>query len=339
MEQYDVFAVGSANKDIYIPVVSSPKEYTHVRREGLRIAMGGGALNVVGFLAHLGLSTAIAGSIGNDANDIILERLKEYGIKSFLIKYEVDTDVTAALHYPDVGKRYISSIKSKELYSPEDLKEVLSEIKKSKVLYRSSYPWQRGIIGKPSIELFDYARKNNVITVFDMSSPERWEEGLLEELRTEIIPRTDWLCANTRELYVLTKEEDKPEIPKSEIEDYMTLKRILKSARMMMDKGVKIVNIHEGRRGSVIIKKGAHYHAEPPRVEKYLHPTRLIPTGTGDAQNSGFIYCMLNEKDLKYTVNFANTMAVLRLSGIRRPKLNQVENFMEKKEIRVKIKS
>lgn len=100
----------------------------------------------------------------------------------------------------------------------------------------------------------------------------------------------------------------------------MMPERALEYAHRLLEKGVKTVNLHYGRKGTILVTKSGYVHAEPCRVEKYANPS-----GCGNLQNAGVIYCMLNGDDLPYTARFANAMAVSRLNGNDFPTLRDAE--------------
>lgn len=319
MTKLDALLIGAINYDVYALHKDNSIE-TSVLSDGLRLEIGGGASITAIALARLGLSCAVAGSVGNDAATFI-EKLDEKKVKHFLKQHhEVGTALTLAIHYQDGNKRHLANTTSNKFFTHQDLRELFPQIKNSKLVMRTGYPWMPQIAGRPTAELFNYARENNVITALDMSNPETWEKKLLEELVSDVVPNIDLLCANEKELYRLAKKEDELEIINSGIEEYMAPKRALEYAHRLLLRGVKIVNLHYGKRGTMLLTKDEYIHIEPLKVERYVNPT-----GCGNLQNVGIIYCMLNDKDLRYAAKFANTIAVLRLEGNDFPKLNDIE--------------
>ena len=198
---------------------------------------------------------------------------------------------------------------------------------------RTGYPWMPQIAGRPTANLFKYARRNGATTALDMSNPDRWQEGMLERLVSEVIPNVDLLCANERELYKIVTEMDRLEgkqngyeVDNSELKEYLLPERMLDYADGLLSKGVKIINLHYGEKGTMLITSDYCVFEEALRADNLINPT-----GTGNLQNAGVIYCMLNGRDmsskadLSYTAKFANAAAMLRLSGIDFPSLQEVE--------------
>ncbi len=320
-KKYDVFFIGAINYDIYVPHRNNEEETSSIA-EDIKIEIGGGASITAMALSTLGLKTAVAGPVGKNP-EIILNKLKEKNITSYFKQYnEVETAITIADHYPNGKRRYRADTRSNRLFSQNDLEEIVSEIIQSKIIMRTGYPWMLQIAGKPTAALFRYARSYNITTTLDMSNPDAWENSLLEELISEVIPTIDWLCANEKELYKLAKKSDE-QIENSKIESYMTPERALEYACRLLNKGVKLVNLHYGSRGTMLITKDNYIIQEPPTIEKFVNPT-----GCGNLQNAGLIYCLLNNMDLNYAAKFSNAMAGLRLNGIDFPTLEDVKNLM-----------
>jgi len=319
MSELDTLLIGAINYDIYVPYVNNSTETTSLS-DVVRLKIGGGASITAIALATLGLSSAVAGSVGRDA-DIIRSELEERGVRQVLKKYpDVETAITVVEHYPDGRKRYRANTKSNRFFTPDDLRKVLPYVARSRVVMRTGYPWMPQIAGKPTAELFDYARQHGVTTALDMSNPDSWEQRLLEELISDVVPNIDLLCANENELHRLARTQNEPQIDNPELEAYMTPDRALKYAHRLLDRGVSTVNLHYGARGTMLVTKDGYVHQEPPRVEKYENPT-----GCGNLQNAGVIYCMRNGNDLGYAARFANTMAVLRLEGKDFPTLQDIK--------------
>src|SRR3989338_5343144 len=317
MAELDVLFIGAVNYDILFPHLESPVETSSP--SDIRRRIGGGASITAIALATLGLSSAVAGSIGKDA-DIILKELDNRGVKHFLRQYPVETAITAVEHYPDGRKRYMANTGSNALFTPEDLSEVLPHVNNSRVVMRTGYPWMPQIAGRPTAELFEYARQHNVVTALDMSSPDSWQKKMLEELVSDVVPYIYLLCANRRELYTLGIKEGEPQIDNSDLEAHTTPERALEYAHRLLDQGVTIVNLHYGQRGTMLVTKHGHVHEEPPKVERYVNPT-----GCGNQQNAGVISRILSGDNLSYAARFGNTMAVLRLSGTDFPTLQDVK--------------
>lgn len=324
MPSFDIFLIGAVNYDIYVPHTNNSVE-TSSSSDDIRIEIGGGAPITAVALANLGMSPAIAGSIGKHA-DILLRELDSKGVKHFFKQYEdIETAITVADHYPDGKKRYRADTRSNRQFSPGDMNDVLQYVKGSRMVMRTGYSWMPQIGGRYTAGLFDYARQNGVTTALDMSNPDSWDKTLLEELVTDVVPNIDLLCANEKELNQLARKQHEPKGNNSELEDYMTPERVLEFSHRLLDKGVRIVNLHYGQKGTVLVTKNGYVHEMPPNIKKYTNPT-----GCGNLQNAGVIYCMLNSKDFGYTARFANAMAVLRLEGNSFPTLEEAENSMKK---------
>ncbi len=322
MTELDILFIGAMNYDVYVPHKNNSAE-TSSLTDDIKMEIGGGASITAIALANLGLLPAVAGSVGRHS-ETILQELEDRKVKHFIKKYsEVETAITVADHYPNGSKRYRANTKSNKLFTLEDLREMYPYVKSSRVVMRTGYPWMPQIAGKQTAELFNYARKHNITTALDMSNPDSWEKRLLEELVSDVVPNIDLLCANEKELYKLARKKDEPQINNSEIENYMEPKRSLEYAYRLLDKGVKIVNLHYGKRGTMLIKREDYVYEEPPKVERYENPT-----GGGNLQNAGVIYCILNKTDLNYAARFGNIMAVLRLNGNNFPTLQDVKTYM-----------
>jgi len=276
MSQFDVFSIGPSSIDVYVPYSQRPAEYTYLD-DGIRMGIGGGATITAIALARLGMSTAVAGSIGIYSGSI-RNMLERRGVISFLKRYPVETAITVIDHYSNGRKRPRANIKSNTFYTQRDLEDNFKHVSESRLVLRTGYPWMPQIAGEPTVKLFEHAKQHNVITALDMSNPVSWEKGLLEGLVSDVLPKTDLLCANERELYVLARREDEPKIPKSDVEAHMTPNRAYKYARRLLDKGVKTVNLHYGPRGTMIITNGSRlWSLSQPREQPLTSATLLRP--------------------------------------------------------------
>jgi len=322
MKKLDVLLIGAINYDVYVPHSHNLVETSAVI-DGIRLAIGGGASITAIALATLGLSSAVAGSVGKHA-EIIKQILEEKGVEHFLEEFpKVETAITVADHYDDGSKRYRVDVTANKQFTPNNIRQLTSIVQDSKVVMRTGYPWMPQIAGQPTAELFEHARLNDVMTAFDMSNPDLWEVRMLEELVSDVLPYVDLLCANEKELYRLARRPSEPQIDSSELEEYMTQERVSEFAQRVLDMGVTTVNSHDGAKGTAIITKDEQVHEEPATVDRFVNPT-----GCGNLQNAGVIYSMLKGDDISYAAKFGNAMAILRLSGYDFPILSEVKAHM-----------
>lgn len=332
--------IGALNYDVYIsvPNLNGAVEATSLENTiplllPLERRIGGGAAITAVALATLGLSTTVAGVVGNDSSQL-LETLWKAGVATDVVTHsDVPTAVTRAYHSPDGKKLYKADIRSNQLFTAKDLTEMLDEVGRSRIVMRTGYPWTPEIAGVPTAELFRYARKNCTITALDMSSPAKWPEGMLESLISDVLPQVDLLCANAWELYSLARRPDEPKLNAGEAEDCMSPKRVLECSARLIKGGVSVVNVHYGEKGTVLVTANGWAHALPPYVAQTVNPT-----GCGNLQNAGIIYCMLNDRrpdrlgsstsfglDLPYAAKFANAAAALRLGGKEFPSFKEIK--------------
>ncbi|MFH1325140.1 MAG: carbohydrate kinase family protein [archaeon] len=323
MEKSDITFVGALNYDVYVPHKNNHAETSSLSDE-IELEIGGGAAITAIAMATLGISPVVVGSVGKHSA-IITQEFDNVGI-SYHLKYhpELKAAMTVADHYADGKKRYRANTIANRLFTSENLREIYPHIKTSRMVMRTGYPWMPQIAGKPTAELFNYARQHNVMTALDMSNPDSWEKRLLEELISEVTPQIDLLCANEKELHRLGRKSDEPLLDNSELEKYMVPERALEYAHRLIDRGVKIVNVHYGPLGTMIVTKNCYVHQQPPETKGYINPT-----GCGNLQNAGVIYSLLKEDDLDSAAKFGNAMAVLRLSGTLFPTLNEVEQNLQ----------
>lgn len=336
----DALFIGALNYDVYINVPNLNRAIDATSLDNAvplllpsERRIGGGAAITAVALATLGLSTAVVGAVGKDG-DALLEALKQAGVISLITQHSrVPTAVTLAYHTPEGGELYKANTQSNELFGTGDLTKLLGNVRQSRLVMRTGYPWMPQLAGLPTAELFRFARQNDVITALDMSNPKALDKRVLEELVSEVLPNVDLLCANVNELYCLANYKAGPDVGVSELETTISSETILDYSSQLIRRGVNIVNVHCGERGTVLVTNSGYVHAIPPQVAHIVNPT-----GCGNLQNAGFIYCLLNDGrldrlgsslglglDLFYAAKFANAAAALRLGGKEFPTFEQIK--------------
>lgn len=103
-----------------------------------------------------------------------------------------------------------------------------------------------------------------------------------------------------------------------------------KSAHRLLDKGVSLVSIKQGKKGSFIYTREKTYIGG-------VYPTEVLKSfGAGDSYSSAFTYGLLKGKTIDEALKYAAAAASITITGHScsdaMPDLGQVERYMEEHE-------
>jgi ribokinase len=276
----DVVGFGALNVDKLYQVNRIAKEDEEVYIKDLNLSCGGSAANTMVGLSRLGLKTGYIGKVSNDPEgNLILENLKNEDVntngviigegRSGCVMGYVDLSGQRAL-YVDPGVN--------DLIKPEEIK--IEYLKDVKILHLTSF------VGE-SIKAQEALLGELPSTVNVSFDPGRiYAEKGLRYLK-KILERTNILLINEEELKILTSKN-------STFEDRINA---------LMNYELDLIVVKRGEKGCYVMNVKESHSIEAFQVKC------KDTTGAGDAFNSGFIYGLLEGKNLYNSCVIGNYVA------------------------------
>jgi sugar/nucleoside kinase (ribokinase family) len=296
MRKYDVLAIGDINLDIITnPMENFTLDEGEFLVENMKLNPGGNAANFVLAAANLGLKNRFIGCLGFDPlGKMLFDTLKEKKIDCHIKTFtNIGTGITFVLTHKD-SKRQLIGFGGANIELSQECID-LKMVKEVDYLFRGGYWYAPKLIGKPTKDIFNFARKHDVKTSIDIGPERRWADFHRESIYP-LLEDTSILFSNVSELLALTKTEN-----------------IEEGARLLLDRGVEIVAVHMGKEGAV-----AFSHEEKVLVK----PNEIIPrnpTGAGDIFNAAFIFGLSKNWSLRKTTKFANAFGAFHTENVENP--------------------
>jgi len=312
-ERVEVISVGEATAEIFRKDVdqslSQPADFIGP------FASGAPAI-FADTLAKLGCPSGFVGPIGDDDfGRAILSKLNQDGVDTSQVRVFSDhTTGTAFTTYFSSGERkflYHLRHAAPGQFSPQQVRgEYFSQAKflhlTGNVLAMSELSWHAC---RKAVKI---VTEGDGQVSFDPNlRPDLMSIGKIHTLCDPFIRVTNVLLPTAQEIQMLTGME-----------------KIRDACRKVLEQGVKIVALKQGKEGSTVFTQTREIHAPAFEVEE------VDPTGAGDCYDAGFIFGLLQGWRLEKTAKFAN--AVGALAVIKRGamegvvSLNSVIRFMEK---------
>jgi len=268
---FDIIAIGSATKDIFLGAekLKRGKDFCFplgkkIEIKNVRFFSGGGGVNAASTFARQGLKTALCGVIGQDlAGQEILDELNQKGIDVSLVKVKQKTATDLGLIFHAESERTILlSHSASRTLSEKDID--WSKLKETNWFYLAPL-W--GKAAKLTEKLLSLAKQRQVKIALNPSL----DQFKLKDA-PEILSRTDVLLLNDDEASQLTGVESYQE------------KKILKNlcARQRLAQK-QIVVITNGKNGALAFDGKFVYQVPAPRVKV------IDATGAGDSFGAGFV--------------------------------------------------
>jgi len=276
----DIIGFGALNFDKLYKVKKIANEGEHAPIESVFESPGGSAANTIIALGKLNLKTGFIGAVGEDTEGKkILENFR---------KFNVDTNGIISLREKKTGIviGFVDKKGERTLYPYPGANNFLSRknisfvyIKKSNFLHLSSF------VDKKQFNLQKFVVKKVYPKVRISFSPgDLYSKKGLEEL-LPIIRRSEILFLNSSETKILTG------------------KNYIQGAKILNEKGAKIVVITLG-------KNGCYIRTEDFSVSLPAFKTKVVDTtGAGDAFAAGFLYGFLREQTLEKCGKIGNFLA------------------------------
>ncbi len=277
----DVVGFGALNIDKLYQVNKIAKEDEEAYIKDYTLSCGGSAANTMVGLSRLGLKTGYIGKVSNDPEgNLILNNLRNEDVNTNEIIIEegrtgnvmgyVDLSGQRAL-YVDPGVN--------DLIKPEEIR--IEYLKNIKILHLTSF------VGD-SIKAQEALLEELPINVKVSFDPGRiYAEKGLSYIK-KILERTNILLVNEEELKILTNNE--VNILEDQIKD-------------LMDFGIDLIIVKRGDKGCYFMKNKESY------IVKAFQVNCKDTTGAGDAFNAGFLYGLLNRKNIYNSCLLGNYIA------------------------------
>lgn len=303
MKKFDVVGFGALNVDKLYNVNKITCEDEESYIIDFNRSCGGSAANTVIGLSKLGMKTGFIGKVSKDHDGkLLLENLQKEGVdtegiilsdgRSGNVLGFVDKNGQRAL-YVDPGVN--------DLITSDEVK--LDYLENSKILHLASFVGesfkaQESIINEISEDI-----------ILSLDSGRIYAERGINYLKN-ILNRTDIILTNEEELKYLTGNK------------YKTFKE---GAEVLLEYNINTVVIKRGDKGAYITNGDESYFIEPFDVKC------VDTTGAGDAFNAGFLYGLLNNKNIEESGKLGNFIAscCIKESGAIKglPKISELDKF------------
>ncbi len=301
----DVIGVGALNLDRLYRVKKIARGGEEVPVTSLKESPGGSAANTIVALARLGVRVGFVGKIGRDREgEFILRDLKKEGVNiKGIAKSKGRTGIILG---------FVDSSGERAMYAYPGVNDELrinesnlGYAKQAKFLHLSSFVGERSYQAQK--ELLE--KLSNVKISF--SPGMLYATKRLEELK-QIIEKSSVIFLNEEEIELITGNKYK------------------RGATMLRELGAKLIAVTLADRGCFVSSSN-----ESHEIEAY--PAGVVDTtGAGDAFAAGFLYGLLQEKNLKTCGKLGNKLASLCIGNVGAreglPYKKDLENFISSLE-------
>lgn len=315
----DVAAFGRATVDLYANEFGPMEEAVTFTKY-----VGGSPANTAVAMANLGLKVGYVGKVSDD----------QFG--RFVVRYLAEKGVdTSHIVTAEPGVR--SGVTMGELLSPEqcsyfmyrkdcaDLHITCGEldeayIARHKMLLVSGTSLTHSPAREAVFLAMEYARRNGTVTALDLDFREyTWDSPEEASLYYTLAAERADMVLGTREefdvmerLFLTGSGDDE------------------RSARRLLEKGVRLVSIKRGKRGSVI-------YTPQGKWEGGIYPAKVVKTfGAGDAYSGAFAYGLLKDKPMEEALRYAAAASSITISGhscsASTPNLKEILTYIAKYE-------
>ncbi|MGK0469349.1 ribokinase [Clostridium sp.] len=288
-----ICVLGSLNMDIVLKVENMAKIGETIFAKSISNIPGGKGANQAVACSRMGSEVYMIGKVGLDSNgDFLVNQLASDGINTdYVFKDNKESTGTAIINVNSQGNNSIVVVAGANMcINKDEIKQSYSTIKACNVIIA-----QFETPSEITIEAFNYAKSQGVITILNPAPAKKLDENLLK--------CTDIIIPNETEAYELTG------ILANDLESAK------KAAENFINRGVKYVIITLGSKGATLITK--------ERAE--LIPAILVKaidtTAAGDSF-IGAVSSMLGTEELSYenlkkAIVFANKVSsiVVQRSG------------------------
>lgn len=293
----EIVGLGALNMDYLYKVERILDDGETVVNES-KSSPGGSAANTIYGLAKLGVSTGFIGVVGNDTEGkTLLQDFQTIGVDTSQIKIKLKAKTGSALCLSDrLGRRSLYVLPgANNLLTIDDLN--LDYINQAKMLHISSFVDDRQF--KVLLELMD---RLDLSVKLSFSPGELYAAKGLKAL-APILARTSVLFANQREIQQLTAEDVTTGVGSC-------LKHGCHIVVVTLGKGASYKNVM----ATCYIRDTENEYMVQPGNQNTISASDT--TGAGDAFATGFLYSLLNGKDLEVCGHIGNIVARFSISQI-----------------------
>lgn len=303
--KYDVITLGSASMDLFVK--SSSEEIKHqghidlcyplgdkILIEDIEYNTGGGGTNTAVAFSRLGLKTGFIGVVGDDENgEKILKELKKEKVDFLGRKKKGKTGISVIL--PGENDRTILTFKG--VNNDLHINDIALRGLDTKWIYVSTMLGESLATIK---KIIPYARKRGWKVAFNPSLYLA-RQGI-SQLKS-MLKNIDILVLNKQEFFALTGKKE-PEYAFAEIAQYV-------SDLVVVTDGPNPVHVYDGKR----------IYTKPIK-----EITPVDSTGAGDAFTSGFLYGLLNHKDIPTCLDYGykESLSVMGAIGAKNNLLRRI---------------
>jgi sugar/nucleoside kinase (ribokinase family) len=285
--------------------ISTESENIGTRYE---LSPGGSAVNFAKICQSLGIDVVLVGKIGDDnIGRMALDLFKSMGIQAELI---IDPGTQSNVSFNmvnDNGRTIMNNAGSaNQQLNAEELYEHAS-----KYLEYCTHLYIGGCFKVPQLlpallNLAKKAKRNGLQVILDHNRiPSEVSELTKEEVK-EIAEHSDYYLPSCDEFKELWNVDS-------------------------IDKGIE--NLSKSLSSTVVVKDSKNGVFSLSDEEVIRMPTfdvePINTVGAGDSFNAGFIAGILQDKDLKSSIEYGNAVASLKISQARIASKGQVENFLD----------
>jgi sugar/nucleoside kinase (ribokinase family) len=282
----DLLVVGDANPDVLVSGApeTPPAGQAETLVAGGTLALGGSAAIVACGAARLGLSTALAATVGRDAaGDFVLDVLRTAGVDvSACVRHEsLPTALTVCLNRPDGDRAILTAPGCLPEFDAAQVPDV-----RARHVHAASYFLQpRLAAGLPA--LLAGFRSAGASTSLDTND----DPAGTWRLAPGLLAACDFVLPNEAEALALTGA------------------RALPDALAALAEAGPVPVVKRGGDGAVARHEGADVHARGPRV------TPVDTVGAGDGFDAGFLAGWLRSGDLAEALAWGCACGALSTRG------------------------
>ncbi len=286
--RYDVLGVGELNLDLVLTGLRTlPVPGREVLADGFRVALGSSTAICVAGLSRLGLRTGLRARVGKDRfGEQAAEFLAQYGIDASLLLVDPTrpTGVTAALSHGG-DRALVTCLGTIDALEADDVPDAL--LAEARHVHVGSFFLQSRL--RPGLAaLFQRARALGCTTSLDAGWDDTgvWDYGILD-----VLAETDAFLPNEGEAKAITGLDDAA------------------AAADALARHCRVAVVKCGADGAVAsaggrtIRRGAFAGVVP-----------VDTTGAGDSFDAGFLYGLLEGRDLDSCLAFGNACGAIRVA-------------------------
>ncbi len=317
----EVIPIGRANVDFNTQTLNVPFK----DNDTYKISVGGSPANIAQGVARLGVKTGFIGKISNDGmGEYIKEVFEDEGIDTTQLIFDEHgapncIAITEIISPSNSGSYMYRNGTADTLLAADEIDE--NYIKDAAAVVISGTALSTEPTRGAMYMVAEYAKKHGTLLIMDIDfRPYGWKTP--EETSkhyNKILSMCDIIIGN-REEFDATEYLTMPDNKDNE-----------KSAEFFLDKGVQLVIVKDGERGSVGYVKGQ----EPVRCS-IIKVAAKKTFGSGDAYAAGLLYGLFNDMDLLDSMKFGSACAAITLTGMScgeaMPTVSEVETFLETHE-------